>query len=276
MSVALTKQVITGSELPTGDLVAYVTDSETGLTSVLVCGATGVVTKQALVPFPPTTFVSNPVEFVTLKEQTAGSNPLTFLDINTITLFTAYELNRFGCVGITTYSTGTFIQLDSLPFFSRGFTFMGPFKAAVIKLTETAYVAGLGTLSDGNPNLEFITGLYTSAGSQGHPINVNYCDFDGNSVLSYGVSVVGDYAYALLKRDGTAVKLGITSGTTEYVTYTVPAGGEIKHFDAGYYITTDGAANLFLYSINNGGELVTQLTPGTFNADLPLEFFSLV
>lgn len=299
MSVALTKQTIAGSELPVSDLCIYVQNTDNGGTYLLkaVSGTNNIgfdVKKQLLIPFPPSSFAEALTVFRTslnigfdnldlLKLKVIGCPAHSFSGEPLLPLVVLYD----GVIK-TTFSSFNADQQKpahvTVPNRLYTVTQTDGFASTVIG-SRWNYAVQLGNDGSGDLNT-FITVryfMYPSVGtiSEGQlytkSLNFSHLEVVNNSVACYGGCFTGDdqdYLYTLLKRDGTFALTSQFSDTV-YGRFNIPSGGEIKQFMNGYYLATDGGGSLYLYSINNGGELITALT-GEFNTSLPLAFLDVV
>lgn len=284
MTITINQQTITGSELPTGDLYEYRKDAVTGVWTLISGGAGGQIYTQAITPFPPSSFTASPnLSWTLIAYSSSNSYIGPFSGITKIALgVTSGQIlvlvpvgtnssEIYRSVGSTSAQRITGSILPTVFYITRNLSGTSPF--------NNYSITGLGITYLSAPNL-YITRdkpYSSSLTATSWALNVAMCDVVDNSVQSYGVWDSANHVYVLLSKTvGTMAALQIDSTTVTYSQLVIPSGGEIKQFANGYYLCTDGSANLYLYSINNGGELVTQLDPSTYDDSLSLELFELI
>jgi len=289
MSVAITKQTITGSELPTGGLISYVKDRSTGAYTILTSTSGGGISIQGVIPFPPTEFTSAPVSVGTAKYNNGSGLITSFTSISKV----EFLKDQFGhysglIVGTASGLTGTAVFSNIVTYNINENYFYDSFYvnsriSPTLLICETygttvdRRIYGLGKDSvTSQPNLSIKNGVWTAN------VNVAYVKTSSNSCLNYGYSIIGGTLYVLLndstgalaKIDNIDTSNQVISPTYSYLT--IPSGGVIKQLSKGYYLCTNAADDLFLYSINNGGEFVCQLDRDTYDEDTAIEFFDVI
>lgn len=153
--------------------------------------------------------------------------------------------------------------------------------------TLTTYVTGLGKDGYGVDCYSIHVAIaYDNSTTLYGFCNVNIdstkCLSDSSGVLSFGYCFDTSHrCHVLLNNETGYVAMFSTYGqsgtiSATYYQLVIPSGGVIKQFANGYYLTTNGAGALFLYSVQNGGTLVSELTTDTYDPDASLAFFGLV
>lgn len=303
MSVDITQAVITGNELPAGDLVSIFRypDDVTGVWWVYkpVTDGTGISPLFHRKPFytmPPTAndnvFVNSSASYFSITGLPGVPKDITkifmdgYVSVNQSTRYLNGVADPAPMVSIT--------PLDGqvLSFFALSGTTSKI--AGLLSLgLHTTILAG-GTTADGVARnvVSFYThavGYNNTFSPKTASLDFSKCTITGNEVVIQGIasSIAPNFSeiFVLLTVDGVCAAFDrldvVTSNEivtpTTYVQLTVPVGGEIKYFGRqGYYIASDVADDLFLYSITNNGTLITQLTPGSFDITKHIELFEFL
>jgi hypothetical protein len=306
--LTLTKQTITGGDLETGDLVAYVGNY------IVKCSSTGAITAKFVSPFPPYGDGASAGSYVSLGQLKYSNGDLPV----SISKFTAsaYGIGMImflqddnGYLGVQTsrWSKSAITSLTQAP----GDILIDPLMTGentnitnhpealtalptMFFTDDYHYKVGLGKYLSGAPNFTFVNStLYNNGNAYVYSVDAQYCKIIDNSVQCYGFyddNATGDWHILLDNINGYVchkytIYIGEIEGQPgddwvqtafETIQLAIPSGGEIKQFANGYYIASDSGSGLFLYSINNGGTLIDELSYGTYNPDLPLEFFNVV
>lgn len=298
MSVTLTEQVITGGPLPTGLLYFY-----------SKCLALNMWYGFKFVPgdhwyyctfptFPPTTYdVGNWVQMSILNGTNANivevNGPPTHASELRLNCHVKYA---DGSSSVAQLQSGTCYDPIISDVYSSNFCVQAPNSTLVslwadqtgnafsigYNLPNAYYWHGLGKTAVNLPYYYIACTTHTGPPTQGqhsvantitYPLDVSKCVVVSNSVQCYGSYTTGASIYALLNPNG--IMVAIVNGVTAYYQLTVPAGGTIRQFLNGYYLATDASNNVFLYSINNNGTLITQLLGG-YNPTTTIELLAIL
>lgn len=308
MSVTLVEQIIAGGPLPTG--VGYAYSRCTSLNmwyAFRIHATTGLIQYQQLPVFPPTAFnnadeawvdtakyINTPdklSQWIVIPQHKTELNIVSYC-VNGPTHASPDDSTL--CGGDLTVNTGNASASNRVT--------NGAVAAVHGFGTDDAYsmyprwAAVLGKKITGQPHYYIhVSGVVSPSVVLTVPIDSSKCIVVDNKVECYGVyihdasvqSSPGVFTsqayktYALLSPAGIMVEITIvhsggssTVTATNYYQLTVPAGGTIRQFLNGYYIATDVSNNVFLYSINSNGTLITQLL-GTYSPSLAIELLAI-
>lgn len=278
MSTVITKATISGSELPLGPRYGYCVDSADNTLNLVSMTQYGMLQRQPIAPFPPTSFSLNLGGLFFPEVPYALAFPDPPLDAF------AFNVTQFSPTTLHTYSTGIVVTggfMNGADSFMIGkatydnTVLLGEYDAGAPTLL-CAYGVGLGKDAIGNPKFYFRSWA-------GHTVTVDSdkCEVDGTlgvQCFGFGYDPLAYVLHILInKTTGTVAHMtGQWTGISGYYNLYIPPGGEIKQFANMYYICSDGNGALFLYSIVAGGTLLTELTPGSYDPDLPAVFMGLV
>ena len=300
MSVTLTEQVITGGPLPTGPLYFY-----------SKCLALNMWYGFKFVPgdhwyyctfpiFPPASYdVGGWVQAGALAGGLANivevNGPATHsyeLDINCGLRFADGSISVFciqGSVGSDPISSDIYVQnsffaltVNKNLFYIWADQSSNAFQQGPSQVNVVAWY-GLGKNTSNLPYYYIdrrthvspsVSGSAASAPVGSYALDVSKCVVVSNSVQCYGVYATSISLYALLNPTGIMVAI-VNGAAPAYYQLTVPAGGTIRQFLNGYYIATDASNNVFIYSINNNGTLITQLLGG-YNPTTTIELLAIL
>lgn len=288
MSVALTKLTISGSELPSGPLVAYmyINYPLTSITPkdrrmrIFRSSSTGLIEFYDLPEFPPQSIPFAPI-WTTIRTVPNMTNVTKFVT----TRYAHRPSNPPEPIWGAIYGQMNGTAPNWYHFVVQGNMYNNPSAydtspSTNIQPTAVYVEAGVqaqflyGKKANGEPNF----------GSTA-PAN---CVVVDSSVQTYGTYVYHDPSYNnaygdkvyILMNDTTGLVVNIRPSNSDLVwMLNMPAGGKIVYFASitGHYLATDASNNLFLYSFNgqNGTSgLVTQLT-GTFDSTQRIDTLGL-
>lgn len=287
MSVALVKQTITGSELPTGPLYSYARHAVSGQLSVFRCSALGVVEVCHIIE-PITNFTNVWLPFCTLtKAGDATSEVAEFImpkyygSTNNL-----YTMCMAFCKLGTTLGNRAGAHLFWQSNGSYGASCSDGGVPGIIGLTHVSGFAYLGKDVNGSP--------------QHSGRLANKCIVVNNAVQCYGQWFsanipVNGYPRTYLLLDPNLGIVGMSDQVTikpdqetSYFRLNMPTDGIVRWFAEGYYLCTDPSNNMFLYKLEDLGAngvlsvtptkrsgLVAQLT-GTYDPTLPIELLTTV
>lgn len=256
MSTVITKQAATG--FPTDALTCYARDVATNTVYVYKITNLGVVTRKAIIPFPPASFSDTGYSSLSALSVMSGLSGGAMINaaFTTVTKFTACDSGVYIILGI--HSGGTSEVYVPYGIASLAHTGITGIPTLMALASTSKWAFGLGKAVDDSP-YPYINVLNANAlASIG--IDSSKCIITGNGLECFGSYINSTKCFVLLNNLlGYEVTIDLTTRVASYAQLTIPVGEHIIQYTDGYYITSDFS----LYNINDGGTFVTNLT-GTY------------
>jgi hypothetical protein len=273
MTIPIVKQTITGSELPTGDLYSYCRGVNDNAVYLTHCSTAGVISRQSISPFPPSSFTLALNELVTARYNYGNNAPL-----QNVTKFAASGIvgnyGLFGFIANESALVAVYNYQDSsgAVYATESEVAGSPTLLYVHLASANNYIMwhGLGKDELGVDNFRI---RYTQPPYSGDAfIDSTKCIVDSTGVKCFGAWLDPNTSFLYVLLNPTT---GCMYSEGDYYNLVMPSGGEIKQFAASCYIATDTLGAMFLYSIEAGGTLIGELS-GTYDPSISLEFMGVV